>query len=110
VSGSSTVEADAEYVIGDFDARKFIPDHEGKRRVHDGVCYASQTFENAPDGRRIQIGWARPPMPGMPFNQAFRFPHEWTLRKTAEGTHVPSPFVPSRFPAFFPRFKLGKAS
>ncbi len=83
-----TFAADAKYVIGDFDGRQFTPEHEDKHQVHYGVYYASQTFENAPDGRRIQIGWAQLAMPGMPFNQAFSFPHELTLRMTAEGIRM----------------------
>ncbi len=83
-----TFAADAKYTIGDFDGRRFKPDHEGKHQVHYGAYYASQTFENAPDGRRIQVGWARLPMPGMPFNQAFSFPHELTLRSTPEGVRM----------------------
>jgi len=80
--------ADARYAIGTFDGKKFTPDHEGKYRVHYGSYYASQTFSNAPDGRRIQIGWARIAMPGMPFNQAFTFPHRLTLRRTDEGIRM----------------------
>ncbi len=76
--------ADAQYAIGTFDGKKFTPDHEGKHRVHHGAYYASQIFDNAPDGRRIQIGWARLPAPGMPFNQTFTFPHQLTLH-TAQG-------------------------
>ena len=45
--------ADARYTIGQFDGLRFTPDHEGKHQVHYGPYYASQTFENAPDGRRI---------------------------------------------------------
>lgn len=80
--------ADARYAIGAFDGRRFTPDHEGKHQVHWGKYYASQTFDHAPDGRRIQIGWAQIDMPGMPFNQAFSFPHELTLRSTDEGIRM----------------------
>lgn len=83
-----TFAADARYAIGDFDGRTFTPDHAGKYRLHYGAYYASQTFENAPDGRRIQIGWAQIPMPGMPFNQTFSFPHELSLRTTSEGIRM----------------------
>ena len=80
--------ADARYAIGTFDGRKFTPDHEGKHRVHYGAYYASRTFSNAPNGRRIQIGWATIEMPEMPFNQAFTLPHRLTLRQTADGIRM----------------------
>jgi fructan beta-fructosidase len=80
--------ADGRYAIGDFDGKTFKPAHEGKHRVHWGDYYASQTFDNAPDGRRIQIGWVRIAMPGMPFNQTFSFPHELSLRTTEEGVRL----------------------
>jgi fructan beta-fructosidase len=80
--------ADARYAIGRFDGRTFSPLYAGKHRVHYGNYYASQTFSNAPDGRRIQIGWAQIAMPGMPFNQTFSFPHELTLRTTKDGIRL----------------------
>jgi len=80
--------ADAQYAVGDFDGKTFTPEHEGKHRVHWGNYYASQTFDNSPDGRRIQMGWVRIPMPNMPFNQTFSFPHELTLRTTDEGARL----------------------
>jgi fructan beta-fructosidase len=80
--------ADARYVIGSFDGKTFTPEHEGKHQVHYGNYYASQTFDNAPDSRRIQIGWVKIDMPGMPFNQTFSFPHELTLRTTADGIRM----------------------
>ena len=79
--------ADAKYAIGRFDGRSFTPDHEGKHQVHWGPYYASQTFDNAPDGRRIQIGWLRVASPG-PYNQHFSFPHRLTLRNTSEGIRM----------------------
>ena len=80
--------ADARYAIGKFNGKTFTPLHKGKRQVHYGPYYASQTFENAPARRRIQIGWVRLDMPGMPFNQMFSFPHELTLRNTDEGIRM----------------------
>ena len=80
--------ADARYSLGNFDGRKFTPDEPGKHRVHYGSYYASQVFSNAPDGRKIQIGWAKISMPGMPFNQTFSFPHQLTLRTTEEGVRL----------------------
>ncbi len=80
--------ANAQYAIGSFDGKKFTPVHEGKHRVHWGKYYASQTFDNPPDGRKIQIGWVRIGMPGMPFNQTFSFPHRLTLRTTDDGIRM----------------------
>ena len=80
--------ADAKYVIGSFDGKKFTPEHEGKYQVHWGRYYASQTFERTPDGRRIQVGWGRIDMEGMPFNQMMTFPCRLTLRTTADGVRM----------------------
>jgi fructan beta-fructosidase len=79
--------ADAKYAIGSFDGMAFTPEHEGTRQVHWGPYYASQTFENVPDGRRIQIGWVRIDSPG-PYNQHFSFPHQLTLHATADGLRM----------------------
>ncbi len=79
--------ADAKYAIGTFDGRTFAPEHEGKHRVHWGPYYASQTFDNSPDGRKIQMGWLRVPSPG-PYNQHFSFPHGLTLRTTDDGIRM----------------------
>jgi fructan beta-fructosidase len=80
--------ADARYAIGSFDGKTFTPEHDGKHQVHHGNYYASQLFSDTPDGRRIQIGWVRIAMPGMPFNQTFSFPHRLTLRTTADGIRM----------------------
>lgn len=78
--------ADGAYAIGNFDGRTFTPEHEGKHRFNYGDCfYASQTFSDAPDDRRIQIAWGRTGQPSMPFNQQMNFPVVLTLRTTDEG-------------------------
>jgi len=78
----------AEYAVGRFDGRQFTPEQQGKRQVHYGNFYASQVFNNAPDGRKIQIGWARIDMPGMPFNQMMSVPYELSLRTTGDGIRM----------------------
>jgi fructan beta-fructosidase len=83
-----TFAADAQYAIGKFDGKVFTPEHEGKHRVHYGAYYASQCFSRVPDGRVVQIGWARVDMPEMPFNQAFSLPCELRLKKTADGIRL----------------------
>ncbi len=80
--------ADAQYAVGRFDGRKFTPDHKGKHRVHWGAFYASQCFSNSPDGRVVQVGWARINIPNMPFNQTFTVPNNLTLRTTNDGIRM----------------------
>jgi len=80
--------ADAKYAIGKFDGKTFTPEHEGKHQVHWGAYYASQCFSNPPDGRVVQIGWARIDMPDMPFNQAFSLPTNLTLHTTDDGIRM----------------------
>ncbi|MCX6997116.1 MAG: glycoside hydrolase family 32 protein [Kiritimatiellaeota bacterium] len=80
--------ADARYAIGRFDGKVFTPDHKDKYQVHWGPYYASQTFDNAPDGRKIQMAWLKIHAPTGPFNQYFSFPHELTLRTTADGIRM----------------------
>ncbi|MBE3131655.1 MAG: glycoside hydrolase family 32 protein, partial [Acidobacteria bacterium] len=80
--------ADAQYAIGHFDGKTFTPDHEGKHRVHWGAYYASQCFSNSPDGRVVQMGWARIDIPDMPFNQTFTVPTNLTLHTTEDGIRM----------------------
>jgi fructan beta-fructosidase len=80
--------ADARYAIGQFDGKKFTPEHEGKHQVHWGAYYASQCFSNPPDGRVVQIGWARIDTRDMPFNQTFTVPTQLTLRTTEDGVRM----------------------
>jgi len=80
--------ADAKYALGQFDGRKFTPEHEGKHRVHWGAYYASQCFSNSPDGRVVQVGWARIDIPDMPFNQTFTVPTNLTLHTTEDGVRM----------------------
>ena len=48
--------ASGTYMIGSFDGKEFHPEG-GKYRTTYGNQYAAQTYNNVPDGRRIQIGW-----------------------------------------------------
>lgn len=79
--------ADAKYAVGTFDGKTFTPDHSDKHQVHWGPYYASQTFDNPPDGRKIQMGWIKVASPG-PYNQHFSFPHRLTLRTTGDGMRL----------------------
>lgn len=87
--------ADGQYVLGDFDGRTFTPDSNDKHKLWYGNFYAAQTYSDAPDGRRIQIGWGNGiTFPGMPFNQQMTVPCELTLRKTVEGLRMFAEPVP----------------
>jgi fructan beta-fructosidase len=80
--------ADGKYRLGQFDGRKFIPETE-KLQLWHGNFYAAQTYSNAPDGRRVQIGWGNGiEFRGMPFNQQMVLPVELTLRSTADGPRL----------------------
>jgi fructan beta-fructosidase len=76
------------YLVGQFDGSKFTPE-SGPHRLNYGNCfYASQSYTDLPDGRRIMIGWGQVALPGMPFNQMMDLPIELTLRNTEEGTRI----------------------
>jgi len=79
-----------DYLIGQFDGTAFHPESESIRYSYSDFFYASQTYNNVPksDGRRIQIGWGRVNIPGMPFNQMMTFPVELTLHTTDEGIRM----------------------
>jgi fructan beta-fructosidase len=87
-------DAHGRYVVGDFNGKVFtIEQHFTKYDNGGGYFYASQTFNDTPDGRRIQIGWGRNiTNPGMPFNQPMLFPTELKLRRTHNGYRLcPTP-------------------
>jgi sucrose-6-phosphate hydrolase SacC (GH32 family) len=79
-----------DYVIGDFNGKRFIPESKLIKFNYGNAFYASQTFNNLPesDSRRIQIAWGLTPTHGMPFNQSLLFPVELTLRTTDEGLRM----------------------
>lgn len=80
--------ADGKSLIGDFDGKTFTKQGD-KQQVWFGNFYAAQTYDNAPDGRRVQIGWANGvTFPGQPFNQQMTIPVELTLRSTPSGTRM----------------------
>lgn len=80
--------ADGKYLIGDFDGKEFHPNGP-KQQVWHGNFYAAQTFSDAPDGRRVQIGWANGvTFPGQPFNQQMTIPVELSLHTTADGIRM----------------------
>jgi len=79
--------ASGTYMLGNFNGKIFKPEF-GKYKTFYGSQYAAQTFNQTPDGRRIQIGWGQIHAKGMPFNQMMCFPTELTLRTTNEGVRL----------------------
>ncbi|MFN3653674.1 MAG: GH32 C-terminal domain-containing protein [Armatimonadota bacterium] len=80
--------ADGQYVLGDFDGRRFRPE-PGRHQLWYGSFYASQIYSNAPDGRVIQVGWSRGVShPRMPFNQQMNLPVELKLVRTPRGPRL----------------------
>jgi fructan beta-fructosidase len=87
-------DATGKYIVGDFDGKKFnIEQHFTQYEHGGGYFYAAQTYNHAPNNRRIQIGWGRDiSHPGMPFNQAMLFPTDLTLKMTEHGYRLcPTP-------------------
>lgn len=85
--------ADGKYVLGQFDGGTFTPDPafvaSGKQQLWFGNFYAAQSFSDAPDGRRIQIGWGQGiEFRGQPFNQQMTLPVELSLRTTPAGVRM----------------------
>jgi len=81
--------ANGRYRLGTFDGYKFTPTTEPLESNFGANCYADQTYDSAPGGRRIQFGWMRDGhYPGMPFNQQMTIPRELTLRSTPEGPRL----------------------
>ncbi|MBX3444046.1 MAG: GH32 C-terminal domain-containing protein [Planctomyces sp.] len=80
--------ADGRYVLGEFDGLEFRPDGP-KHQLWHGNFYAAQTFSDAPENRRIQIGWGQGiEFPGRPYNQQMTIPVELSLHSTPDGVRM----------------------
>lgn len=82
--------ANGHYIVGTFDGKQFVRETDSIDSDRGtGAFYAAQTYSDAPDGRRIQIGWLRGDhYEAMPFNQQLAFPCELTLRSTPRGPRL----------------------
>ena len=84
----------ARYVVGSFDGVTFTPESDPIPIDEGGWNYSTQTWSDAPDGRRIFIGWFSTPfggehvLPGNPFNGQYRIPWELSLVETADGPRL----------------------
>ena len=85
-----------DYDIGTFDGHQFSKEsgthiYAFANLKSRGFFYASQTWSNAPDERRIQIAtcWTRAGVPAdMPFTQGMFFPVTLNLRTTPDGLRM----------------------
>ena len=81
--------ASCDYYLGTFDGTRFAPETEIIRfKYTDGSLYASQTFNDAPDGRRILVAKGQVSGLNPMLNSLITFPIELTLRRTAEGLRL----------------------
>ena len=90
---------DGSYIVGDFDGHGFytlagkpaVTDDRIRSLVIQGNYYATMTWHNMPNDRRVQVAWmstGKQPYPGMPFNQQMTIPSELTLHATDEGPRL----------------------
>lgn len=85
-------DASFDYEIGSFDGTTFTTE-AGPFHASHGNFYAAQTFNQAPNGRVVQIGWMNggpnsASAYGLPFNQQMSFPCELTLKTTPDGVRL----------------------
>ena len=74
--------ANANYLIGSFDGRRFVPEVMTQPLSFGANYYAVQTYSDLPGNRRVQMSWmSGGKYPGMPFNQQMSCPYEFKLRK-----------------------------
>ncbi|GAA4807143.1 hypothetical protein GCM10023231_40410 [Olivibacter ginsenosidimutans] len=82
--------ANSQYAIGSFDGQTFVPEIERLNGQRGRDFYASQTYNNEPNGRRIEIGWWRTHTDGngSKFNQSMSIPLELKLVQTPKGPRL----------------------
>ena len=78
--------ASDRYWIGQFEGDRFVPLSSEPGRLHWGdSSYASQSWTDAPDGRRVRTSFLHTKAEGMPFSSCMSIPAEMSL-KTIGGT------------------------
>ena len=81
--------ASCDYYLGDFDGARFTPETGMIRfKYTDGSFYAAQTFNDAPDGRRILTAKGQVHDQNPMLNGLITMPIELTLRRTADGLRL----------------------
>lgn len=104
--------ANSQYAIGSFDGKTFTPEIERLQGQHGRDFYAAQTFNNEPNGRRIEMGWWRTntAKEGMIFNQSQSIPLEHKLVQTPEGPRLTRMPVKELEMLRNKSYKIGKVS
>jgi len=83
------VRGDGKYSLGEFNGVEFKEETAQFDSDAGPNFYATQSWENAPGGRRVQAAWMLHGVyPEMPFNQQVNFPRELNLRTTPEGLRL----------------------
>ena len=91
-----------QYFVGDFDGKTFHPDTDENSTLwvdHGPDNYAGVTFSNAPDNRKIFMGWMSnwayaQEVPTTPWRSAMTLPRDLSLRRIGDRLYVrstPSP-------------------
>ena len=81
--------ASCDYYLGTFDGMRFVPETGIiPFKYTDGSLYASQTFNDAPDDRRILVAKGQVSGLNPMLNSLITFPIELTLRRTDEGLRL----------------------
>ncbi len=88
---------DGSYIVGNFDGHVFsslagkpaVTKDRVRSLVIQGNYYATMTWENMPDDRRVQVTWMKAGnYPGMSFSQQMTVPSELTLHSTEQGPRL----------------------
>jgi fructan beta-fructosidase len=95
--GSVNGGSGAQYFIGKFDGKKFINDNEASKVLwldYGADNYAGVTWFNAPDNKRIFIGWMSnwddyaTTVPASTWRSATTIPRELSLMETPDGLRL----------------------
>ena len=85
------IEANGKYIVGSIDEKGFTPENgpfSFFTRWGAGCCYAGQTWSDAPDNRRIFIGWQQGSCGESVFDESMTVPMELSLKRFADGIRL----------------------
>lgn len=89
IHGSLWEKSPSTCSIGHFDGGSFQVQAENFTSHYGPHFYAAQLFSDAPNNRRIMVGWlVGAEYPGMPFSQGMTVPLELSLRSTSSGMRL----------------------